>query len=117
MLSLSDEFAPGMKQSGLEDDAYRDYVDSFKVDTQHILAGIIQDLSLARREGRVLTVREINETWADLFRVSYAVESLMHYAEQLVAAPNSDNRQSLRRAFWRNRDSDDVDPHYEDRFW
>jgi hypothetical protein len=101
----------------LEDKDYQAHVDSVKVDTSHMLAGIIQEFYFARRDERVLTVREINDTWEQLSRVRRAVESLMHYADRVVADPSSENLEALRKAFWRNRDSDDVDPHYQDRFW
>ena len=114
---LPDENTGSMKLHILEDDEYRAHVDSFKVDTSHMLAGILQGYFFARREERVLTVREIKEDWEHLFRVSRAVESLMYYTEKTVANPSPDNLDALRKAFWRNRDSDDVDPHYEDRFW
>lgn len=114
---LPGEGASVMTFEVLENDKYRAHVDSFKVDTRHVLAGIIQGFFFARRNERVLTVREIKETWSSLFRVSRTVESLMYYAEKVVADPNAENLEALRKAFWRNRDSDDVDPHYEDRFW
>ena len=114
---LPNEKTRGMKVQMLDNDKYRAHVDGFKVDTRHMLAGVIQSFFFARRDERVLTVREIKETWTDLFRVSRAVESLMHYAEQVVADPNPENLEALRKAFWRNRNSDDVDPHYADRFW
>ena len=113
---LADEHTGGMKLRVLENDKYRAYVDSFKVVTQLAIAGAIQSFFFTRREERVLTVREIKETWACLFRVSHAVESLMHYADKVVDDPSRENLDALRKAFWRNRNSDDVDPHYEDRF-
>lgn len=109
---------PGcMQLRRMEDAEYRAYVDGFKVDTQHMLAGILQGFFFARREERVLTVREIKEDWGSLFRVSRAVESLMHHAEHVIADPSPENLEALRKALWRNRDSDDVDPHYECRLW
>lgn len=114
---LPDETTGRMKLHILDDGKYRAHIDSFKVDTHHMLAGILQEFFFARREQRVLTVREIKQTWAHLFRVSCAVESLMHYAEKAVTDPSPDNLDALRKAFWRNRDADDFDPHYEDRFW
>jgi hypothetical protein len=106
-----------MRLQVLDDDDYRVYVDSVKVDTHHMLAGIIQECFFTRREERVFTVREICDLWRALYRVSRAVESLMHYADQAVAVPSPENLEALRKAVWRNRDSDDVDPHYQDRFW
>lgn len=101
----------------MESASYQAFLDSFKVDTKHVIAGIIQEFYFARREQRVLTVREIRATWEDLFAVAHAVQSLMHYAENVIASPTPENVEALRKAFWRNRDSDDVDPHYADRFW
>lgn len=114
---VKDETQGPTKVYLLEDEDYRAYVDSIKVDTRHMLAGIIQGFYFARRDERVLTVREINDTWKQLSRVGRAVESLMHYADRVVTDPSPENLEALRKAFWRNRDSDDVDPHYEDRFW
>jgi len=42
---------------------------------------------------------------------------LMHFVEAAVADPSPDNVVALRKAFWRNRDSEDFDPHYADRYW
>lgn len=114
---LPDENRGVAKVHILEDGAYRAHVDSVKVDTHHMLAGIIQECFFTRREERVFTVREICDLWTSLHRVSRAVESLMHYADQAVANPSEENIAALRKAVWRNRDSDDVDPHYQDRFW
>lgn len=97
--------------------SYRNFVDGFKCDTRHVLAGIIQQLYFARRDDRVLTAREMFQIWGLLFELAHAVESLMHYAESAVANPTPENLAALRKAFWRNRDADDVDPHYADRFW
>lgn len=101
----------------LEEDDYRRQIDSVKIDTRVALVGISQEFHFARRDGRVLTAREIHRCWEYLGRAIRAVESLMHYAEQVVAEPTPENLDALRKAFWRNRDSDDVDPHYRDRFW
>lgn len=96
---------------------YQAYLDSFKTDTEHVLAGIIQEFYFARLHERVLTVHEIVEAWTDLFKVAHAVKSLMHYAETVMANPTPENLEALSKAFWRNRDSDDVDLHYAERFW
>lgn len=101
----------------MEEVDYRAHVDSFKIDTLHMLAGILQEFDLARRDGRVLTAREVVGTSGELFCIRRAIESLMHYVENVVAEPSKDNVEALRKAFWRNRDSDDVDPNYESRFW
>lgn len=101
----------------LEDDAYQAHIDSFKVDTKRILAAVIQQIWFARRDDRVLTAREMLDMWRSLFEVSRAVESLMTYAELTVENPSEESLIALRKAFWRNRDSDDFDPHYEHRFW
>lgn len=114
---MKDETRGPTKVYLLEDKDYRARMDSVKVDTSHMLAGIIQEFYFARRDERVLTVREINDTWEQLSRVGRAVESLMHYADRVVADPSPESLEALRKAFWRNRNSDDVDPHYEDRFW
>ncbi|MBS1770553.1 MAG: hypothetical protein JSS77_12885 [Acidobacteria bacterium] len=101
----------------LEAEGYRAYVDSFKADTHLVLAGTTQEFYFARRQGRVLTSRELDSVWEALYKVSRSVESLMHYAEVVIADPRPENLHALRKAFWRNRNSDDVDPHYEDRSW
>lgn len=113
----ADEFSGQITLQILEDAAYRAHVDSFKVDTKIVLAAVIQSFMFARRDERVLTVREIIDDWNALYRVSQAIESLMHYAEQVTADPGPENLEALRKAFWRNRDADDFDPHYADRFW
>jgi hypothetical protein len=82
-----------------------------------VLAGITQDFYFARRQGRVLTARELDSVWKDLYEVSRSVESVMHYVEVVIADPRLENLAALRKAFWRNRNSDDVDPHYDDRSW
>jgi hypothetical protein len=92
-------------------------VDSFKADTRLILAGITQDFYFARREQRVLTANELDVVWKDLYEVSRAVESLMHHVELVIADLVPENLTALRKAFWRNRNSDDVDPLYDDRSW
>lgn len=101
----------------LEDDAYQAHIDSFKVDTKRTLAAVIQGIWFARRDERVLTAREMLDMWRSLFHVSRAVESLMTYANLAVENPGEESLIALRKAFWRNRDSDDFDPHYEHRFW
>jgi hypothetical protein len=101
----------------MEDDDYRAHVDSFKIDTRQMLVGILQELDRIRRDERVLTAREVVDVSRELFRVSRAIESLMHYVETVIAEPSKENLDALRKAFWRNRDSDDVDPHYDSRFW
>lgn len=113
----SEEYRGPTKLEVLETDAYRAHVDSFKIDTQHTLAALIQEIAFARRDERVLTVREMLDNWRYLFRVSRAVESLMNYANLVVENPGAESLVALRKAFWRNRNSDDFDPHYEDRFW
>lgn len=113
----ADEFSGPITLRVLQEDAYRAHVDSFKVDSKIVLAAVIQSFMFARRDERVLTVREINDHWNALYRVSQAIESLMHYVEQVTADPGPESLEALRKAFWRNRDADDVDPHYADRFW
>lgn len=115
--AMPDEHRGPMELRVLDDEPYRAFVDGFKVDTKHTLGGIVQECYFARREARVFTVRELRETWDQLCRVSYAVESLMHYADAAVADPQPKQIAALRKAIWRNRDSDDFDPHYADRFW
>lgn len=114
---VPDEVRGPLKFQILQDEEYRAHVDSVKVDTKHMLVAIIQDSCFARREERVFTAREIVDMWDNLLLVSRAIESLMHYAEMAISNPSAENLVALRKAFWRNRDSDDVDPHYEDRFW
>ena len=41
----------------------------------------------------------------------------MTYANFTVENPSEESLVALRKAFWRNRDSEDFDPHYEHRFW
>lgn len=113
----ADEFSGPITVRVLSDAAYRAHVDSFKVDTKFVLAAVIQSFMFARRDERVLTVREIVDHWTVLYRVSQAIESLMHYVEQVIADPGPEELEALRKAFWRNRDADDVDPNYADRFW
>lgn len=93
------------------------FIDRFKLQTGHVLASITQDIHFARRDDRVLTAQELRGVQTALFEVAQAFQSLMRCAEAVVAEPNQDNVVALRKAFWRNRDSDDVDPHYKDRFW
>lgn len=114
---LADEKRGPMELQMQERRARRARIDSVKVDTHHTLAGITQECFFARREERVFTVREIYELWDSILRVSRAVESLMLHADQAVESPSAENITALRKAVWRNRDSDDVDPHYQDRFW
>lgn len=99
------------------EDEYQALIDGTKVDTCIAIGSICQEFFYARREDRVLSVRQIDSSWEYLGRVLRAVESLMHYTEQVIADPNPGNLVALRKAFWRNRDADDVDPHYRDRFW
>lgn len=113
---LPDESRMPMRLQIVAEDDHRAFIDGFKVDTAHVLADITQEIHFARRDERVLTARELREVHVALFKVAQALESLMHCAEAVVADPNLDNVVALRRALWRNRDSDDVDPHYEDRF-
>ncbi|MCI1711234.1 MAG: hypothetical protein LKM39_13640 [Chiayiivirga sp.] len=101
----------------VEDTAYRAKNDQIKVDSLLTLAANMQEFFLARREGRVLTVAEIHGLWKDLGSIHSAIESLMHYAEQVVVDPSEESVTALRKALWRNRDADDFDPHYRDRFW
>lgn len=101
----------------MEEEDYRAHVDGFKIDTRQMLLGILRMIDLVRREGRVLTAREVVDTSGELFRVGRAIESLMHYVERVIAEPSEENLEALRKAFWRNRDSDDVDQHYDSRFW
>jgi hypothetical protein len=98
-------------------DSYRAHIDGFKIDTSSVLAGITQEFHFARREQRVLTAREMRSMWDCLYRVGGAIESLMHYVDSVIADPSPENLVAMRKALWRNRDSDDVDPHYQDRFW
>lgn len=114
---LPDESRMPMRLQIITEGDHRAFVDGFKVDTAHVLADITQEIYFARREERVLTARQLREIHFALFRAAQALQSLMHCAETVVADPNQDNVVALRRALWRNRDSDDVDPHCEDRFW
>ena len=68
---LASEKRGPMELQLLESDAYRALVDSVKVDTHHMLAGIIQECFFTRREERVFTVREICDLWESLHRVAY----------------------------------------------
>ena len=106
-----------MRLQVLAEGEHQAFVDGFKVDTSHVLAGTTQIIHFARREERVLTAHELVVMQSDLFAVAQAIKSLMHHAEVAVADPSPDNVAALRKAFWRNRGSDDVDPHYQDRFW
>jgi hypothetical protein len=101
----------------LREETFRARNDNVKIDTLMTLAGMAQEFFFARRENRVLTVGEINSLWDYIGRIHQAVESLMHYVELAVADPESQSINSLRKALWRNRDADDVDPNYRDRFW
>ena len=56
---------------------HRVFVDSFKVDTTHVLAGILQAIHFARRDERVLTAQELLSVQSDLFGVAQAIHSLM----------------------------------------
>lgn len=99
------------------EDEYRARIDDAKTETCGTLASISQEFYFARRENRVLTVRQIHSCWKALGLAIRTVESLMHYSEQVIADPCPENLVALRKAFWRNRNADDVDPHYRDRFW
>jgi len=114
---IPDEGPIPTKVEVLDAESYRAQLDSCKVDTHLILSGITQEFWLARRDRRVLTAKELNVLWESLFEVSRAVESLMHHVDLVIADQSSENLDALRKAFWRNRNSDDVDPHYENRFW
>ena len=59
----ADEFSGQITLRILDDAAYRAHVDSFKVDTKIVLAAVIQSFMFARRDERVLTVREIIDNW------------------------------------------------------
>jgi len=114
---IPDETPGPTKVDVLEAEDYRTHVDSFKADTRLMLAGITQDFYFARRERRVLTANELEVVWKDLYEVSRTVESLMHYVEVVIADPKPKYLEALRKAFWRNRNSDDFDAHYDDRSW
>jgi hypothetical protein len=115
---LPEEEAAGpMEYQMLSRDSYRAHIDGFKIDTSSVLAGITREFYFARRDQRVLTAREMRSIWDCLSRVGGAVESLIHYVDLVVADPIPENLAAMRKALWRNRDSDDVDPHYQDRFW
>lgn len=114
---LPDENRGPMQLKFLAVGDHRAFVDNFKIDSGHVLANITQEIHFARRDERVLTARELRGIHAALFQVAQALQSLMRCAEAVVADPNQDNVVALKKAVWRNRDSDDVDPHYEDRFW
>ena len=114
---LPDEQPGPMLLQIMAEGDHRAFVDGFKLDTRHALAGIMQTIHFARRDDRVLTARELRDVQSDLFEVAQAFVSLMRCADAVVADPNRANVVALRKAFWRNRDSDDVDPHYKDRFW
>ncbi len=114
---LPDESRGPMQLRIMAEGDHRAFVDGFKIDTGSVLASITQEIHFARRDERVLTARELRGVHIALFEVAQALQSLMRCAEAVVADPNQDNVVALRKAFWRNRDSDDVDPHYKDRFW
>lgn len=114
---LPDEKPGPLQLQIMAEGDHRAFVDGFKVDTRHVLAAITQDIHFARRDDRVLTAQEMRDVQSNLFEVAQALQSLMRCADAVVADPNQDNVVALRKALWRNRDSDDVDPHYTDRFW
>lgn len=119
-LLLPDVVHEGTGSDGLQvlkKKGHRAYLDSGKIDTLHRLGGMTQDFYLTRREQRVLTARELDALWNDILEISRSVGSLMDYVEMVITDPSPENLVAMRKAFWRNRDSDDVDPHYRDRFW
>ena len=91
--------------------------DDVKIDTGPVLANVLQGFYFARRDSRVLTAHELLDLWKSLFAISQAVASLMHHADAAIYDPSAAPMEALRKAVWRNRDADDVDPHYRDRFW
>ena len=91
--------------------------DSVKIDSAQTLKALMWECHDVRRDNRVFTVVEILRLWDDLFRICRALESLIFHAEAAVNDASPENLVALRKAVWRNRDSDDVDPHYRDRFW
>lgn len=96
---------------------HRERADVAKIDSELALAGVMQAFLFAREAQRVLVASEIVQIWSLLFDVSKVLNSLMHYAEVAVADPRPEQLTALRKALWRNRGCDDVDPHYGDRFW
>lgn len=114
---LPDEECGPWRVQIMEHQDYLAFIDEFKTDTRHALASVIQRIHFARRDDRVLSVRELLDIATTLFKSSRAIESLMHHAEAIVENPTEENVVALRKALWRNRDSDDYDPHYADRFW
>lgn len=101
----------------LADDDYQGKLAVTKVDTLQLLASCSWECHFAQRDGRVFTAREICELWENVNAISHAVASLMHNAEKVIEDPSGENLVTLRKALWRNRDADDVDPHYRDRSW
>lgn len=106
-----------LKVTVMNDVQTRSHEDGVKIDTRVALSGLLWAIFNARDEERVLTVDELLETWGQLFDVSQAIRSLMHHIEQVIDDPTPRRLGELRKAFWRNRGSDDVDPSYRDRFW
>lgn len=101
----------------LADDDYQGQLAVTKVDTLQLLASCSWECHFAQRDGRVFTAREIGELWENVNAISHAVASLMHNVEKVIEDPSGENLVALRKALWRNRDADDVDPHYRDRSW
>ena len=95
----------------------RTHIDTARIDSERTLAAILWEFHYARNEERVLTVEELLRLWKVLHKVGRALKSLMHYAQRVVEDPSPDHLVELRKAFWRNRDADDVDPDYFNRFW
>lgn len=108
---------PPMTVALLSDTDYRARSDSSKIDTLHAFAFISWECHFAKRDRRVFTATEISQLWETIVQTSRAVESLMYYAEKAIENPSQEAMVALRKAVWRNRDSDDIDPHYRDRFW
>lgn len=91
--------------------------DAVRIDSVMTLKAIMWELQAVRQQRRVLTVAEILALWDRLFQLCRAMESLIFHTEAAVADPRVEHLVALRRALWRNRDADDVDEHYYDRFW
>lgn len=101
----------------VEDEEYRVAHDAVTAESLRIVAGVTQSVFFAFRAGRVLTRDELDIASRGLGVAYCAIESLMHYAQLAADSPTPEHLAALRKAFWRNRGCEDVDPHYADRSW
>ena len=99
----------------VDDAEYRARNDRVKTETLEVVAGVTQKIFFARREERVLTADELQWICDDLGRAHSAIESLMQHVESTIEDPSPERLVALRRALWRNRGSDDFDPHHSQR--